>query len=278
MIRMTPNKKLDIHYNYLSDAIDSTGVYKYKSTDYHFCEDEKDCNIKININGKCYKDPDGVSNKLYLDLSLLTNLDYVDGKSKDYVGDYKYKHLLYNDLPFTSDYFGVSKYWAQHKALYTEFEVGDFLNVFRTIGGHMIWHSIPKNIGYKKYTINWARGGRDGVYDRVDLTLYGVQCYYLKKDFKFSNTLFEAIKNESNWFDEYGKGEEGFKVFIDSFLLNDFVDNNYDVLSLVYDKPIEESEKKTSIFDSRDTFDAYVDNSKNKIINRTNKMCAIGNE
>lgn len=278
MIRMIPNKKLDIQYNYLSDAIDCTGVYKYKSTDYHFCEDEKDCDIKININGKCYKDPDGVSNKLYLDLSLLTNLDYVDGKSKDYVGDYKYKHLLYNDLPFTSDYFGVSKYWAQHKALYTEFEVGEFLNVFRTIGGHMIWHSIPKNIGDKKYTINWARGGRYGVYDRVDLTLYGVKCYYLKKDFKFGNILFETIKNESNWFDEYGRGEEGFKLFIDSFLLNDFVDNNYNVISLVYDKPIEDSEKKTSIFESRHRFDVYVEHSKNKIINRTKRMCAIGNE
>ena len=275
MIKMIPNKNLDPNYNYLSDAIDATGIYQYKPEDYHFCDDNKVCEIKININGKCYKDPDGESNRLYQHLSLLTGLESIDGKAEGYKGKKSYMHLVYNCNPYTSDYIGVSKYWAQRNALYTELEIGKFLNIFRTIGGHMIWPSSYKKINGKDFTINTARGGRYGVFDRIDMTLYAIKCYYLGIEFKYSDRLFASIKNENNWFDEYGKKEEGFKLFIDSFLLNDFVDQDYNVLSLVYDKPIEEIEKTTSIFESRHRFDVYVEHTKIKIINRSNRMCGI---
>ena len=274
MIRMIPNKKLDIQYNYLSYAIDCTGVYKYKSTDYHFCEDEKDCDIKININGKCYKDPDKVSNRLYNDLSLLTNLDFVDGKNKDYHGEFKYKHLIHNNLPFSSSYIGVLEYYAKRKALYDELRIGEFLNIFRTIGGHMIW---PFNdvIINNRYTISSARYNAGVIYSRIDFILQAIKCHYLGKDYKHSSILYEAINNEHKWFEEYGRGEEGFKSFIDSFLLNDFVDNDYNVLSLVYDRPIEDSERSFTIIESRYNFDSYFNLIEFKIMNRSKRLCGI---
>ena len=274
MIKMIPNKNLDPNYNYLSDAIDATGIYQFKPEDYHFCDEEKVCNISININGKCYKDPDKVSNRLYNDLSLLTNLDFVDGKNKDYHGEFKYKHLIYNNLPFSSSYIGVLEYYAKRKALYDELRIGEFLNIFRTIGGHMIW---PYNnvIINNRYTISSARYNAGVIYSRIDFILQAIKCHYLGKDYKHSSVLNKAINNECKWFEEYGRGEEGFKSFIDSFLLNDFVDKDYNVLSLVYDRPIEDSERSFTIIESRYNFDSYFYLIKFKIMNRSKRLCGI---
>lgn len=276
MLRIIPNKDVDINYNYLSDAIDSNGKYIYKAEDYHFCDEEKDCNNKTNINGFCYKDPDSFSKKLYKDFSMLTGIEFIDGKDNNYKGESKYYHLLYNKNPFTTDYIGVSKFWAKLKGQYSEIKIGEMLMTFRKLGGHMIWPSKSKNIkieGIKEgyYTINTARGTKDGVYDRFDITLKAIKCFYEETEFLYRERVFAAVQNEKEWFDEYGSKEEGFKNFIDAFLLNDFVDNSYNVLSLVYNKPIEKNEKVTSIFDD-DNFNKYVENNIEKIENRTRKF------
>ena len=270
MIRMIPNKNLNPHYNYLSDAIDSSGKYEYKATDYHFVIDLKPREDRVEINGNEYKDPDSFSSKLYNDFSLLTNLEYIDDS---------YKYLKYNDKNFTTDYIGVSRRLARYDAHYSEEKIGKILETFRTIGGHLIFPSETKAIFDRHLTINQIRGQASkygGVYDRIDLTLFAIQCYFEKNNYVYSEHMNVAINNESDWFNEYGSGKEGFKNYIDAFLLNDFVDNDYNVLSLVFNKSLLEIDDKIiSFLESPFRFDIYVNNLLSKIKSRSNKICDI---
>ena len=72
---INPCSNLDQKYNYLSDAMDSSGNYSYNPDDYKYCDDSKiNCSIKATIRGQCYKDPDSYSEKLYEDFAKLTKL------------------------------------------------------------------------------------------------------------------------------------------------------------------------------------------------------------
>lgn len=144
-------------------------------------------------------------------------------------------HLL------SSDYIGPSVYWAAQAGL-SEDEIINYLRISRTLGGHVVFprgenshvtYYFPPNRFGNTYpmTINNARGGKKGYYDRFDLTLFALKQLFVDKE--ISNMLVKkAWLNYSDWFDLFKNDGNGFKTFIDFFKLNDFVDKNYEVYDL----------------------------------------------
>lgn len=85
-----------------------------------------------------------------------------------------------------------------------------------TIGAYIIFPS--KQID-KKMTINGARGVNHKIQDRFDLTLECIRRFYLKQN----SPLSETFERYSSFFSLF----QGFKGYIDFFLLQDLIDEKY---------------------------------------------------
>lgn len=116
------------------------------------------------------------------------------------------------------------------------------------LGGHIVW---PR--GGNKTTINVARGGAKGFYDRFDLTLMALKIFYthpdsekhqkieldkitknkdLKEKFEY---VIKVINNWGNWLREFNSFEE----FCDYFCLRgSFVGEGYEVVELAPIVPV----------------------------------------
>ena len=128
------------------------------------------------------------------------------------------------------DFIGPSTYWAQ-KAGVSDQDIKDSLSVTRRLAGHLIWprwirkedgtfnqdDRCGKHISIYR-SINKARGGEKGLYDRIDYTLYSVQNWYHNRESKLSKTL---DKNKE-WLILF----EDFDGFCDFFFLRSFLDSN----------------------------------------------------
>lgn len=222
---------MDKRYCYLAAAVGETDG-SFKSEGYSSANGGK-----IYVNGTLYDyiDPDASCDKPYDDL-----IDFYDMTSYSHT---PYHHrlkknrlgkLLFledeSDNRMSSDYIDPSRAWAHTKGGITDAEIGEMLLRARTISRHMLWpvHKIP--------TINTARGGRSGFYDRIDLTLQEIR--YMKTDDLQSRNraVRNAIEKEKAWFSLFMKasGLDGFKNFVDLFRLNSFVyGDDYSVISLV---------------------------------------------
>ena len=95
-------------------------------------------------------------------------------------------------------------------------ELDDFIRLTDTIGGIVIWPSNKIN-GFQ--TINGARGFNRQIVDRLDLTIECIRRYYLGE----SSPLYETFKRYDNFFHLFGD----FKGYIDFFLLQDYVTEDY---------------------------------------------------
>lgn len=159
-----------------------------------------------------------------------------------------------DDYYVSIDYIGPSVYWARKSGI-SDVNLIKFLNVCRTIGGHIAW---PRKINEKEIqggTINQARGGKEGLYDRIDWTIVLVKIYYetikdsigkeefiemamsiddanLSKDKDRNqaifNRMYKAFYYSNSWFELFG----AFEGFCEQFKLigeNGFVSNNYEV-------------------------------------------------
>ena len=78
---------------------------------------------------------------------------------------------------------------------------------------------FPANRIDKKLTINGARGFSRKIADRIDLTLECIRCFYLKLD----SPLTEVLKRYAEFFSLF----ENFKGYVDFFLLQDLVSDDY---------------------------------------------------
>ena len=95
-------------------------------------------------------------------------------------------------------------------------ELDDFIRLTDTIGGIVIWPSNKIN-GFQ--TINGARGFNRQIVDRLDLTIECIRRYYLGE----SSPLYETFKRYDDFFQLFGD----FKGYIDFFLLQDYVTEDY---------------------------------------------------
>ena len=104
------------------------------------------------------------------------------------------------------------------KKLVDEFNAFDY-----TIGSSLIF---PIKIDGQSicWTMNRARGILYKIHDRIDLTLKCIKMYY--ENSSEDNPLLSCLNKNKVFFDLFGD----FKTYVDFFLLNDLVDENYDVI------------------------------------------------
>jgi len=158
-----------------------------------------------------------------------------------------------NDVFYlSSDYIGPSVYWSKEIGK-TDKEIVEFLKITRTLGGHILW---PRKINGQKIeprTINQAKGGNYGVYDRMDWTLAMLKFFYshtekvmnrsrftshckgfLPKQVRdyTNNTdrfsrMFKSINSSAVWLSKFGN----FRNYCDYFkLTGSFVTEDYEVV------------------------------------------------
>ena len=78
---------------------------------------------------------------------------------------------------------------------------------------------FPGNKINGKHTVNQARGVNRKICDRFDLTLECIRLFYEDKP----NPLYDTLQSHKNFFDLF----KNFKGYVDFFLLQDLVDDNY---------------------------------------------------
>lgn len=210
--------KMNRDYCYIDDVLEARKKEVFDPEKYCY---EKDC-------GKKSLDPDCRSHRLYEDLAKVFG-----GKT-----NYAENKLIFSKTEETelvdrekrrygSDYIGPSWNWARSEYGFTDREIGEGLKRTRILGGHMIWLR-------KSPSINTAKGGK-GIYDRIDLCLDEIKNAYgtgFEGKAKHKQSLRDEVCREKAWFELFGTGCKGFRNFIGFFLLNDYVDENGDVISL----------------------------------------------
>lgn len=180
------------------------------------------------------KDPDSASKTLRAYHQLLWSKPLPNGQIMQL--DNKGSYLRWNGMCFGSDSiiasfmhgrFPLKEYVETHIPNYLDFRK-DYLHKTYTIGGSIIF---PKFQG----SMNQARGCNARICDRWDLTLECIRRYYSGEQ----SPLDKALAKSSEFFNLF----VSFKGYVDFFLLQDCIDDNYNVklwmdTSLFIDKPM----------------------------------------
>ena len=95
-------------------------------------------------------------------------------------------------------------------------EIDNFVSLCSAIGGYIIYPSKRIN---NQMTINGARGINRKIRDRFDLTLECIRQHYINEN----NPLTDTLKRYSSFFNLF----DSFQGYVDFFLLQDLVTNNY---------------------------------------------------
>ena len=204
---------------------------------------------KFNINKR--NDPEEKSKKLYEDLvkQLLHKKKLPSGKvirieepafcvHKNQYYETRI-HIISGDkllyrIGLGSDYIGPSINWAMEINDITKEEIINFIEMSRTIGGHIFFPRWIKDYTtgefHRGLSINNAKGGREGFYDRFDLFLFDLELWYGGKKCK----LKEVYDKNKIWLNEFEK----FSEFVDFFKLEDFTNADKTLIKdlLSYDK------------------------------------------
>ncbi len=118
----------------------------------------------------------------------------------------------------------VGKYNGKFDNWLTESEKEELKYKVRTIGGHIVFPAHKKS----GFTINQARGVSRKICDRFDLTLECIRRFYIEEE----SPLYNSISAYKDFFYLF----KDFKNYVNFFMLQDFVDENYQVrFSLPFD-------------------------------------------
>ncbi len=103
--------------------------------------------------------------------------------------------------------------------------------------------------------------------DRIDTTLYYLSLWYRDYQNRQSNKFYSSFNNSKDWLEKF----EDFEAFIKFYLLDDFVNDKYEVYDLskegdLYNPSISENKKRIDIVE------AYIDGNINAIKKRNEKM------
>lgn len=232
--------------------------------------------------GEYWKDPDECCKKLYEDLACVffneKNLKklFIEKIAIQRKSSWSFI-VQYNDTDYylSSDYIGASINCAATAGL-SEKEIKLYLEVSRTIGGHMIF---PKG-KEKKWTVNQARGCVPQWYDRFDLALDAFKKWFFNRG---DSKIKYAIENYSDWFELFEKiegNQSAFRKFITFFKLDDFVSENDEVIDLVNSDlkngqvvylDVNDKEQLPNLKD-HELYLRYVSNSNSVISKRTDRL------
>ena len=137
-------------------------------------------------------------------------------------------------------------------------EIEKFVSLCSTIGGYIIFPSERIN---NQMTINGARGINKKIRDRFDLTLECIRRYYRDED----NPLNETLKRYSSFFTLF----VNFQSYVDFFLLQDLVDNNYSEIK--YFIPFKSFEDSPLPSDTNQ-YKLYKENLSNFVVSRNERI------
>ena len=182
----------------------------------------RDIDIHFDMRTDCKgPDPDSGSPTLKAYHQLLWSKPLPNGQMMNLTQGKGY-YLKWNDMYFGSDSIIVSFWHARYKHRdlivssipnvkdYRE----DYLKKASTIAGYVIFPQI-------RWSMNQARGCSRKISDRWDLTLECIRRYYSSEP----SPLDAAIQRSKEFFDLF----VDFKGYVDFFLLQDCVDENYQV-------------------------------------------------
>ena len=199
--------------------------------------------VRTDSNGK---DPDSASNTLKAYHQFLWSKPLPNGQMMNLTQGKGY-YLKWNDMYFGSDSIIVS-FWHgryKHRDLiessipnfkdYRE----DYLKKASTIAGYVIFPQI-------RWSMNQARGCSRKISDRWDLTLECIRRFYSGEP----SPLDTALQRSKAFFDLF----VDFKGYVDFFLLQDCVDENYQV-KFWLDTPLFVSD---SMPDSVESYKAWI--------------------
>ena len=150
----------------------------------------------------------------------------------------------------------VGKYKGRFDNWLTEQEREEFKHIARTIGGHIVFPAHKKN----DFTINQARGVNRKISDRFDLTLECIRLFYLNEQ----SPLYNAISRYEDFFKLF----VNFENYINFFLLQDFVTENYEVIFCLPFDIFERSPLPQNI----EEYKSYKDETIDKIIKRNKRI------
>jgi len=137
-------------------------------------------------------------------------------------------------------------------------EIEKFVSLCSTIGGYIIFPSERIN---NQMTINGARGINKKIRDRFDLTLECIRRYYRDEN----NPLNETLKRYSSFFTLF----VNFQSYVDFFLLQDLVDNNYSEIK--YFIPFKSFEDSPLPSDTNQ-YNLYKENLSNFVVSRNERI------
>lgn len=166
-----------------------------------------------------------------------------------------------------ADYIGASVNWALQSNI-PQIDIKEFLKISRILGGHIFFPRWQISNNKKQIlSLNVARGAefirknkrRPGFYDRFDMFLFDLKNWY---DGNLSQLQEEFDSNEV-WLKLF----IDFRGFINYFLLNDFVNNDFEVIDLTNNGNFIE-QFESYIPKNSENYSLYFENSNNIIINR----------
>lgn len=227
------------------------------------------------------KDPDVCSKALYDDLCEM----FFDDDSKEKLkitsvcnkcqnfgkGDFYTLFIDKDKYLLSSDYIGASIYWAKEAGLNDDI-ILDHLKISRTIGGHILF---PRGGG--KETVNQARGGKNGYYDRFDLTLYAIKEWFVRNN---NSKIDYAIENYHEWFELFiddDNCKNGFKNFVEFFKLEGFIYEQNKIIDLIKsdlenNQVVFLDKEDISIASTEEEYIRYMKNLNIIILERTKKI------
>lgn len=153
----------------------------------------------------------------------------------------------------------VGKYKGKFDGWLTEAENEEFKHIVRTIGGHIVFPAHKRN----GFTINQARGINRKICDRFDLSLECIRLFYLNEQ----SPLFDAIQRYEDFFNLF----RNFENYVNFFLLQDFVTENYKVK---FNLPFDNFER-SPLPQSVEEYKSYKAGTIDQINKRNNRILTI---
>ena len=182
----------------------------------------KDLDISFDFQTECKigQDPDSASKTLRSYQQLLWSKPLPNGELMELgveKGVLKWKDMWFGSDSITASFlhyrFPLREHVEQNIPNFTEFKQ-DYWHRTYTIGGEIIFPMV-------RWSMNQARGCSVKICDRWDLTLECIRRFYSGE----ATPLDKALDNSNDFFNLF----VDFKGYVDFFLLQDCVDDNYNV-------------------------------------------------
>lgn len=208
------------------------------------------------------KDPDSCSPTLRRYHQLLWSKELPCGQTLElndkltgYMGDLEYW--------FSGDSIVHSfSRWAKMNHIISQVNpqvIEDFIALGYTIGGDIIF---PANVPKGKMSINQRRGMLVKICDRFDLTLECIRRYYIGED----SPLYSCIADFKPFFDSF----VDFRGYVDFFLLQDLVNDDYSAVKYWY--PFSGEFYSNPLPQTVDEYLKYLDTVTGFLVNRNKRI------